>query len=401
MALQHALRSSDRLAVSKLVTQLTRGAVRSPMAQLLLVRYVAQVIAESQPGSGSETRPFYDFLEGCLRHKSEIVIFEAARAICNMRDVTTRELTPAVTVLQLFLSSNKPVLRFAAVRTLNKVAMSHPMAVTNCNIDMEALISDQNRSIATLAITTLLKTGNESSIDRLLKQIGGFMSELADEFKVVVVEAIKALCLKFPSKQRGLMAFLSSALREDGGFDYKKSIVDAILSLIREIPDAKETGLMQLSEFIEDCEFTYLSTEILHLLGVEGPKTQDPARYIRYIYNRVILENATVRAAALSSLAKFGAECPELRSRIVVLLQRALYDNDDEVRDRAILHLQELDEVSEEPIIIPDWRLSSKGLEAALQRYLDGDTTETFDLVCNCPCVFFVICVRCVQEEKT
>lgn len=57
------------------------------------------------------------------------------------------------------------------MRTLNKVAMTHPMAVTNCNIDMESLISDQNRSIATLAITTLLKTGNESSVDRLLKQV--------------------------------------------------------------------------------------------------------------------------------------------------------------------------------------------------------------------------------------
>ena len=31
-------------------------------------------------------------------------------------------------------------------------------------------------------------------------------------------------------------------------------------------------------EFIEDCEFTYLSTQILHLLGVEGPKTKDPGR---------------------------------------------------------------------------------------------------------------------------
>lgn len=69
-------------------------------------------------------RPFYDFLESCLRHKSEVVIFEAARAICNMRDVTTRELTPAVTVLQLFLSSSKPVLRFVAVRTLNKVRLA-------------------------------------------------------------------------------------------------------------------------------------------------------------------------------------------------------------------------------------------------------------------------------------
>lgn len=54
--------------------------------------------------------------------------------------------------------------------------------------------------------------------------------------------------------------------------------------------------------------------------------------YIRYIYNRIILENATVRAAAVSALASFGARVPELTARVVVLLKRALYDNDDEVR---------------------------------------------------------------------
>ena len=82
---------------------------------------------------------------------------------------------------------------------------------------------------------------------------------------------------------------------------------------------------------LQDCEFTYLSTQILHLLGMEGPKTKDPAKYIRYIYNRIILENATVRAAAVSSLAKFGALVHDLQPRITVLLRRALYDNDDEV----------------------------------------------------------------------
>jgi coatomer protein complex subunit gamma len=75
---------------------------------------VLQVIADSQPSPNGEARPFYDFLESCLRHKAEMVIFEAARAICNLRDVTARELSPAITVLQLFLSSSKPVLRFAA-----------------------------------------------------------------------------------------------------------------------------------------------------------------------------------------------------------------------------------------------------------------------------------------------
>ena len=163
MALLHALRANDRLAISKLVSSLTKASVKSPLAQCLLVRcvcvcvcvcvwsgmclwseewtgvrlsppplllwhdslwldlcrlirsvshlcpyrahtryspfllahrYVAQVISDSQPGSGNEQRPFYDFLESCLRHKAEMVIFEAARAICNLKDVTARELAP-------------------------------------------------------------------------------------------------------------------------------------------------------------------------------------------------------------------------------------------------------------------------------------------------------------------
>ena len=90
-----------------------------------------------------------------------------------------------------------------------QVAMTHPLAVTNCNMDMEALIGDANRSIATLAITTLLKTGNEASVERLLKQIGTFMSDIADEFKIVVVEAIRSLCLKFPHVGSAAPAYAS------------------------------------------------------------------------------------------------------------------------------------------------------------------------------------------------
>lgn len=276
-------------------------------------------------------RSLLEFLEGTLRHKSDMVIYEGANALCGLPNVSQRELTPAITVLQLFLCSAKPTLRFAAVRTLNRIAMIHPSAVQPCNMDMEGLINDSNRSIATLAITTLLKTGSESGVERLMKQITTFMCEIADEFKVIVVDAIRAMCIKFPQKHRLLMTFLSNMLREEGGYAYKKAIVDTILHLIGQIPDAKEAGLMHLCEFIEDCEFTALSTSILHLLGIEGPATSQPSGYIRFIYNRVVLENATVRASAVSSLAKFGVQLPALRASIATLLKRCLYDNDDEV----------------------------------------------------------------------
>lgn len=37
------------------------------------------------------------------------------------------------------------------------------------------------------------QTGNESSVDRLMKQISSFMSEISDEFKIVVVDAIRSV----------------------------------------------------------------------------------------------------------------------------------------------------------------------------------------------------------------
>lgn len=58
-------------------------------------------------------------------------------------------------------------------------------------------------------------------------------------------------------------------------------------------------------------------------------------RYIRFIYNRVILECTVVRAAAVAALAQFGAACPELLPNVLVLLARCQMDFDDEVRDRA------------------------------------------------------------------
>ena len=99
----------------------------------------------------------FDLLEGWLRHKSDMVNYEAARAICEMRGVTGAQLTKAISVLQLFLSSPKALLKFAAIRTLAALAVSHPLNVATCNLDMENLINDSNRSVATYAITTLLK----------------------------------------------------------------------------------------------------------------------------------------------------------------------------------------------------------------------------------------------------
>lgn len=239
IGLLYQMRAHDRMALVKMVQQFGQaGATKSPAGTMLLVRLAAK-LAQDDP---SLRKPMMQLLDGWLRHKSEMVNFEAAKAICNMHDVTDGEVVQAVHTLQLFLTSPRAVTKFAAIRILHAFASFKPDAVRSCNPDIEALISNSNRSVATFAITTLLKTGNESSVDRLMKQISGFMADITDEFKVTIVEAVRTLCLKFPSKQAGMLSFLSGILREEGGYEFKRSVVESMFDLIKFVPDSKEEG---------------------------------------------------------------------------------------------------------------------------------------------------------------
>jgi coatomer protein complex subunit gamma len=419
IGLLYQMRMHDRMALVKMVQQFgTAGAVKSPAATVMLVRLAAQ-LAEEDP---QLRKPMMQLLDGWLRHKSEMVNFEAAKAICDMRDVTDAEVTQAIHVLQLFLTSPRAVTKFAAIRILHNFASFKPAAVNPCNPDIELLISNSNRSIATFAITTLLKTGNEASVDRLMKQISGFMADITDEFKITIVEAIRTLCLKFPSKQAGMLAFLSGILRDEGGYEFKRAVVESMFDLIKFVPDSKEDALAHLCEFIEDCEFTKLAVRILHLLGIEGPKTSQPTKYIRYIYNRVVLENAIVRAAAVTALAKFGVgqKDPEVKRSVTVLLTRCLDDVDDEVRDRAALNLRlmtEPDEMADRFIkngesnfflllklnadIRPESTFALPYFEHQLVMYVTADDKSTFDTPFDLAAIPVVTKEQADAEDRT
>jgi len=345
LGLIYELKKSDRLALHKVVTSLAKSSLKSPMAECLLIRYAAQALMSDR--DPSVEKMLMSYLDSCLRNKNEMVTYEAARALCSLavvddaaggQTVLGYDISHVTTVLQIFLTSPKPVIRFGAIRMLNRLAQHRPQLAARCNCDMEPLLSDQNRNTATLALTTLLKTGHESNVERLVKQITSFMSDISDVFKIEVVRAVRALCLQYPAKHKTLMAFLATNLREDGTADFKKDLVEALIAIIGQVPAAREGGLSHLCEFIEDCEYPNLCARILGFLGEEVPCTSQPSKYIRFIYNRLILENALVRAASVDALTKIAMKCQSLRKDILVLLQFGQNDNDDEVRDRISLY---------------------------------------------------------------
>ncbi|CAF4613215.1 unnamed protein product, partial [Rotaria socialis] len=106
------------------------------------------------------------------------------------------------------------------------------------------------------------------------------------------------------------------------------------------------------------------------LLGREGPRTTTPAKYIRYIYNRVILGNAPVRADKI--LFQFTFVFIKLLPNILVFLHRTTLDQDDEVRDRATFYYQLLkhsDKALNSAYILNSMNVSLSALERLLHRY--------------------------------
>lgn len=53
------------------------------------------------------TKRIYELLEGYLRHKSDMVNLEAARAICEMKDASAKELYPAISGKFLLICQRK------------------------------------------------------------------------------------------------------------------------------------------------------------------------------------------------------------------------------------------------------------------------------------------------------
>lgn len=104
------------------------------------------------------------FVEQCLNKEEEGVEFEAAKTLCELFEAYGNIINVEAAFSKLTLlasTSNKPVNKFSALKIMNKVAGRQPALVGICQTELESLITDMNRGVASLAISTLLKTCKE------------------------------------------------------------------------------------------------------------------------------------------------------------------------------------------------------------------------------------------------
>jgi len=153
------------------------------------------------------------------------------------------------------------------------------------------------------------------------------------------------LAKKHPKKYRSIVNFFSHCLKNEGQYEFKSACVSCLEYVLKEIPESKEVGLFTLAEFIEDCQYPSLHIQIMNLLAREAANVAHPAKFVRLIYNRFILEDSNIRATAISTLGKFALEKHSLIPQIKKILDTALEDCDHEVRARATFYLEEMNRI--------------------------------------------------------
>jgi coatomer protein complex subunit gamma len=107
------------------------------------------------------------YIEGCLTKEDDAVQFEAAKTMCELFEVFGTAINvelPFQVLTSLASNMSKPVHKYAALRVMNRIATKQPALVSLCHNELESLITDMNRSVASLAISTLLKTCNDESV---------------------------------------------------------------------------------------------------------------------------------------------------------------------------------------------------------------------------------------------
>jgi coatomer subunit gamma len=306
----YLLRSNDAIALQKMVKDLLQNA--HPLSMLFALSvYEASIKHTSKHSRGLvDLKPLLR-----LQGKYNLVSIAASRVILKSEQLSADH-TAAIANINSYLSSKNLICRFTALRLLGEIAHLNASSLVQCIPELEHLIaSDVNKTLSTLAIAVLLKLGSETSIEGLLKRLDSLSTNsfaISDDFRLLILDALKELCIKFPSRSGALLDYLGKSLRDESGVEFKATTIDVIFEILNTSTSSSDDALCQLGEFIEDSDHALLTILSLKILGtvdfLKRAKHSTISLIIRCVANRIILEETDVRLASIKCLSNIASQ---------------------------------------------------------------------------------------------
>lgn len=223
-----------------------------------------------------------------------IIFFEAAKALTVIRqELAAPMIEKTISVLRVYLSKS-PVEIFSAIKILNKLSVDFPNKVVKVNREIEDLVQSSSKTISMMAILTLLRTGTDATVKRLVSKIEPLMHTISDSYKIMAINAMETISKESKAEY---ISFLKNALIEKGDLKFKKFILKKLVKFL-ENEEYTSDIIKFLCTYTEDPDFYQLNMEIMGIFG----SYLDDSKDLIHIYNRLILDNVHVRSCVYQSL---------------------------------------------------------------------------------------------------
>ncbi|KAM0679264.1 Coatomer subunit gamma-1 [Binucleata daphniae] len=331
---------------------------------------------------------FRETIKMYLQSRDEMTLIEVCRIISKL-DEKDVYMSSVISILSGMLRSTKKHIKFAAVRTVlqyirnseevcidndennnvvfdatsyynnnyyvkNKKIKTHNRYINTLSVlnkEIEELLSSTNKTLSMMAITILLNTVTEETIERVLKNLPDMINDMTDTFKTVVISALLNMSKK-KEKEEIFLKFVQKCIYNKGSIEFKRYLINVLKNLSDEIQynDKKRDGsdktfnvhmsliddiLDIFSSFIEDSPSPILTMDVLNLMGMYVGKSKNYKKYIVHVLNRLILENSYVRCAALQCLYFISLDVKEIKERITKVFDKCKCDEDELVAEEA------------------------------------------------------------------
>jgi hypothetical protein len=153
--------------------------------------------------------------------------------------------------------------------------------------------------------------------------------------KIDILKCCEEISHKYPEKTREVIDFMVKCVRDRGEVGFKSKAIKKLAKLMKKKKAYTDLVLDFLCEYMEDPFSPKLVLLILNILNVEVTSASEPRKYLRFILNRVHLDDDKIRSTAITCLGEIGNKCPAVLPECVSIIKAYLHDIDSEVRDRA------------------------------------------------------------------
>ena len=304
------------------------------LATIQLIRYSKEILESDLLDSNSEKAVFM-WLAKQL-NKNNTIVIEVSKTLVSMKNVSNSDLIAAVSSLNIYLLSMNPINVFAALKIYDKlVDQPSKASLLTSTTDIEAHLTNNNKAVKSLSLSILLKVCREDKVVELLDKAYEIFTEMPDSVKYNVLNAAEDISRKYPEKTKDIIYFLWRCLRDRGELDFKVRAIKKITGLMKKKTEYYDKVFEFFCEYIEDPFSPKLVHIILNVFVENVRFCSEPRKILRFVLNRLHLDEGKTRSAAISCLGEIGIQVGSIREECLSIISSYVRDIDDEVRERA------------------------------------------------------------------